>query len=291
MWNEEAKIQEAGDTPPADLAAAPEETLPLETDEPTEAASAPPEEIDPFASLPDAVKAKFAEIDDLKQFNQQLLQQVKTAEGRVSAMQREFDIARNAQNKATPGSTPSDNQLLNAAQDPEEWEQMRSDFPDLAAAWEKKMAAELARINVQQQGISTEEVGDFVRGQMETVRAETRRLVEEARIEGKYEDWRDIVNTSDFATWYAVQKPEVKALADSTAAKDAVRMLDLFHDAKANSAEAIKQDRTQRLQAAAGTAPKGRSAPPARSVDDMTPEELWTYEAKRREKQIADRGF
>lgn len=295
IWNEEATILETGDqaAETAVDAAALDANQPPEETPPTEAEANQaevPEETDPFASLPDAVKAKLAEIDELKQFNQQLMQHVKTAEGRVSAMQREFDIARNAAQNAN-GSAPSDKQLLDAAKNPEEWEQMKSDFPDLADAWEKKMAAELARININAKGLTTEEVGEFVRGQVDAVKVETRRLVEEARIEGKYEDWREIVNTSDFASWFAVQKPEVKALADSTLAKDAIQMLNLFHEAKANTATAIKQDRSQRLQAAAGSLPKNRSTPTPRSVDDMSAAELWEFEARKREKERAERGF
>jgi hypothetical protein len=115
------------------------------------------------------------------------------------------------------------------------------------------------------------------------------RAIEEARIDGKYENWKDTVNTLEFTQWFTVQAPEVRALADSSAARDALRMLDLFHETKKRSASDIKQERGARLAAAATTRPG--QTPPPKTLDDMSPEELWNYEAAKREKTKAQRGF
>jgi hypothetical protein len=66
-------------------------------------------------------------------------------------------------------------------------------------------------------------------------------------------------------------------------------MLDLYHQAKAKPAAEIKQERGARLAAAATTRPG--QTPPPRTVDDMSPEELWNYEAAKREKTRAQRGY
>ena len=288
IWNEELQAKEAGESlpdldTPAPLA---EEQTPLVEPNPAETTV---EAEDPFASLPDAVKAKLAEIDAIKDANAQLLHHVRSAEGRVAAMQREFEQARMAQQNVAPNQAPTQQAIARAAANPEKWEQLKSDFPEWAEAMEGYVGAQLASLQVPQ-GLKPEEVAIFVRQQIDASQAQMGRLLEEAKIEGKYEDWRDVVNTSDFASWYAVQKPEVKALAESNSAKDAIKMLDMFHEAKARPADAIRQERGARLAAAAAPT-KGASAPPPKSLDSMTPEELWNYEAAKRERELKERGF
>lgn len=289
LWDEEVNARAASDDSlPGMDSPAPTDQDPTPLVEP-EPAPAPVADDDPFASLPDAVKAKLAEIDAIKDANAQLLHHVRSAEGRVAAMQREFEQARVAQQQVAPSEAPSQQAIARAAANPEKWEQLKSDFPEWAEAMEGYVGAQLASLQVPQ-GLRPEEVAIFVRQQVDASKAEMGRLLEEAKIEGKYEDWRDIVNTSDFASWYAVQKPEIKALAESNNARDAIKMLDMFNDAKARPAEAIRQERGARLAAAAAPT-RGASAPPPKSLDSMTPAELWEYEATKRQRELSERGF
>ena len=288
LWDEEAAKLDAGDQP-ADqqMATAPEEP-PLE-DEPVAEEAAPSEEPeDPLASLPEAVRAKLAQIDELATANAQLLHHVKTAEGRVAAMQREFQQARMAQQQVAPQEAPSQGQIANAAKNPEKWEQLKEDFPEWAGAMEEYVASKLGSVQPQQ-GLDPQQVAAFVQQQVDQTKAEMRQAIEEARVDGKYENWKDTVNTLEFTQWFTVQTPEVRALANSDSARDAIRMLDMFHETKKRSASDIKQERGQRLAAAATTRPG--QTPPPKSLDDMSPEELWNYEAAKREKTRAQRGF
>lgn len=292
IWNEEANTREADESPELDAVAPEESSETIEEQpqvEPEPQAEPEQEAVDPFDSLPDAVKAKLAEIDEIKEANAQLLHHVKTAEGRVAAMQREFEQARKAQQSVAPSEAPSQQAIASAAANPEKWEQLKQDFPEWAGAMEEYVSSKLSSMQVPQ-GLQAEQVVDFVRQQVEASKAEMNRMLQEARIEGKYDNWRDLVNTSDFATWFAAQKPDVKALADSTLATDAIKMLDLFHAAKERPAGAIKQERGARLAAAAAPT-KGSVAPPPKSVDEMSATELWEYEARKREKTRAERGF
>ena len=289
LWNEEANAREAEESPNLE-ASAPSEAEQLNETPPVEPPpEAEPEAVDPFDSLPDAVKAKLAEIDQIKEANAQLLHHVKTAEGRVAAMQREFEQARKAQQQVAPSEAPSQQAIASAAANPEKWEQLKQDFPEWADAMEGYVSSKLSAIQVPQ-GLTPEQVSNYVNQKVAESKAEIGRQLEEAKIEGKYENWRELVNTSDFASWYAVQNPDIKQLANSQSAKDAIKMLDLFHEAKARPAEQIKQERGARLAAAAAPT-KGNVAPPPRSVDDMTPAELWNYEAAKRAKQLAERGY
>lgn len=287
IWNEEAGKLEDGhqlDAQQVDAglngeevqANEPEETN--EIQEPQQQAQAEPE--DPYAGLPDAVKAKLAEIDEIKTANAQLLHHVRTTEGRVAAMQREADQARRAAQAAT--DAPTQGAMAAAANNPEKWEQLKQDFPEWAGAMEEYVAAQLA-------GTQRSVGNDDVSAQLQQAEERMARKIEEARIEGKYEDWRDTINTQEFVNWFQKQTVETQALAQSQSARDAIRMLDMFETAKAKPVSGIKQERNSRLAAAATTRPG--QTPPPKTLDDMSPEELWNYEAKKRDSTRAARGY
>jgi hypothetical protein len=286
LWNEEAKKLDAGDETPAFQSQAAEpDTLPQLNDEPI---SAPAQEAkaDPLAGLPEEVRIALGKITDLETANAQLLHHVKTAEGRVAAMQREFQQARQATTAVNADDAPSQGAIAAAAKNPEKWEQLKQDFPEWAGAMEEYVGAKLSGM---QSGVQAMQVVDYVQEQLAAERAQMKAAIEEARVEGKYEDWRDTVNSPDFAQWYAIQPDDVKALAESSTARDAIKMLDMFHTVRAKPASDIKQERGARLAAAATSRPG--QTPPPKTIGDMSPEELWNYEARKREKQIADRGY
>ena len=300
VWDEESEKLQAGESSPAEeiKADAPEEP-PLESTQDIDAQAIeanqaqepqqPEQPQDPLAGLPDVVRAKLAQIDQLAQANAQLLHHVKTAEGRVAAMQREFQQARMAQQSVAPAQAPTQGQMAAATKNPEKWEQLKQDFPEWAGAMEEYVAAKLGGVQSQGQGLDPRAVAEFTYQQVAQAKAEMARALEEARIEGKYEDWKQTVNTTEFAQWFAVQQPQVQELAVSHSARDAIRMLDMFHQAKSRSASEIKQERGARLAAAATTRPG--QTPPPKTLGDMTPEEMWAYEAKQREKERAKLGY
>jgi len=292
LWDEEAAKLEADDqSADQTIAAAPEEPLQDESQqaEPEQASAEPEQPEDPLAGLPDIVRAKLAQIDRLTEANAQLLHHVKTAEGRVAAMQREFQQARMAQQNVAPQDAPSQGQIANAAKNPEKWEQLKQDFPEWAGAMEEYVASQLGSVQPNANMLSPEQVAGYVQQQVEQTKAEMKQALEEARVEGKYDNWKELVNTTDFVQWFTAQPAEVRALADSSSARDAILMLDMFHDTKRRSASDIRQERNQRLSAAATTRPG--QTPPPKTLDDMSFEELWNYEATKREKEKAQRGY
>lgn len=289
LWNEEAAKLDADETSASEPteAAAPQDegSAPQEEIQETPAA---PEPQDPYAGLPDAARQKLAQVDELIQANAQLLQHVRSAEGRVAAMQREFQQARQAATQVSAQDAPSQGQMAAAAKNPEKWEQLKEDFPEWASAMEEYVAAKIGAVQ-QRGGLTPEVVEGYVQQQVAQTREEMTRLVEEARLEGKYENWRDTVKTPEFAAWYSVQSPETKALAGSPRARDAIAMLDLYEKARVRPASEVRQERNQRLAAAATTRPG--QTPPPKTLDDMSAEELWNYEARRRDKERAERGY
>ena len=285
LWNEEASKLDAGDNTPApELQASVPETPPQDNPEPQAVAATQEAPVDPLAGLPEEVKIALSKITQLEQANAQLLHHVKTTEGRVAAMQREAQQGRQA--ATSVDAAPSQGQMAAAAKNPEKWEQLKQDFPEWAGAMEEYVGAKLSGM---QAGVQATDIVDYVQRQLVSERESMKAAIEEARVEGKYENWRDTVATQDFAAWFALQPAEIKNLADSPAAKDALRMLDLFHTAKAKPASEIRQERGARLAAAATTRPG--QTPPPKTLDDMSPEELWNYEAKKREETLAKRGY
>ena len=274
LWDQEAsKLVAGGDTPTTELLAdAPETPQVIE----------PELEDDPLAGLPPAVRAKLAQIDELAKSNAQLQHHVMSAEGRMAAMQQEANQARQAAMQEAPTQTA----IVSAAKNPEKWEQLKQDFPEWAGAMEEFVAS---KIGNQQQGLTPQQVAGYVQQQVAQTRAEMGRLMEEARIEGKYENWRDTVNTTEFAQWFTVQSPDTRALADSSAARDAIRMLDMFNSSRSVLATDIKQERGARLAAAATT--RTGQTPPPKTLGDMSPTEMWNYEAKKRERELKERGY
>ena len=277
LWNEEASKLTAGDD---SLAVDPIATAP-ETPQ-AELQLEPEQEEDPYAGLSPTLRAKLAQIDELAQANAQLLHHVKTTEGRVAAMQREAQQARQVAIQDAPSQTA----IASAAKNPEKWDQLKQDFPEWAGAMEEYVAA---KIGTQQAGLTPEQVSQLVAHQVSQTKAEMMANIEEARIEGKYEDWKTTVNTPEFAAWFAVQSFDVKALAESPQSKDAIKMLDMFSDSRTRSASDIRQERGARLAAAATTRPG--QTPPPKTIGDMSPAELWNYEAKKRERELKERGY
>ena len=277
LWNEEASKLTAGDD---SLAVDPIATAP-ETPQ-AELQLEPEQEEDPYAGLSPTLRAKLAQIDELAQANAQLLHHVKTTEGRVAAMQREAQQARQVAIQDAPSQTA----IASAAKNPEKWDQLKQDFPEWAGAMEEYVAA---KIGTQQAGLTPEQVSQLVQQQVSQSKAEMIANIEEARIEGKYEDWKTTVNTPEFVAWFAVQSFDVKALAESPQSKDAITMLDMFSDSRTRSASDIRQERGARLAAAATTRPG--QTPPPKTIGDMSPAELWNYEAKKRERELKERGY
>lgn len=290
IWTELANEREAGEPPSnqASEAQAQKQTTSDEmpSDEPGEAITASPEaepkeeqaKPDPFAGLSPEVQERLKKLDELTALIPSLQSSVKTAEGRVAAMQREMDVARNAA-KAVKGG-PSQAQIAAAAGSIEKWDSLKEDFPDWAEATEQFVKHSLAGIAPGAQGIGSEELNALLESRLQATRAEALKAIEEAKVEGKHEDWREVIRTEKFGAWFDEQPEDVKQLAFSDRGRDAIRMLDLFKAGTAKPATQRQDERTARLAAAVGNKP-GATGRVSKTVDQMTPQELWDYEARR----------
>jgi hypothetical protein len=274
LWQEEAAKLSVDDSPPepTDLPPEPEPEPPAEEPKPTV-------EDDPYAGLHPALKAKLEKIDQLEAQNVNLTQHVKTAEGRVAAMQRQMEAAKSAQEVVAPKDAPTQAQMAAASANTEKWNQLKEDFPEWADAMEEFVNSRLSGISAGQPGLKADDVNQMLSRESANIRMELAKdLVEEA-----HENWQDTVKSQVFADWMSSQPQEVQLLSRSVRPRDAIRMLDLFKEATSVSADQVAQQRKAKLAAAATTKPG--VTPPPRRVEDMTPDELWQYEAKQRERK------
>lgn len=256
-------------------------------DEPTAKTEEAP---DPYAGLSPELKQRLQRLEALESQVPQLAQRVDAAVGRVAAWQREKDVAKQAATAVK--NAPTQAQINAAAASTDKWDTLKTDFPEWADATEQYVAAKLAGMTPQQvQQVDPDKIAEVIEQRVGQVRAEMARAVEEAKVEGRHPNWREDINSDGFVKWFGVQTPEVKALAASDKGRDAIRMLDLYQEALAKPADKVQQERANKLAAAVSAKPGAGAGAVKKTVDDMSPEELWNYEAKLAVKRRGSSGL
>lgn len=274
IWAEEANAREAAETevaPAPAEEAAPQEQEATQVEAQAPAEETPPAEEDPYAGLPEAAKERLRKLDELERSQTQLLHQVRTAEGRVSAMQRELEQAKKA---AASAEGPSQAQIAAAGKSLQKWESLKQDFPEWAEAMEEFVLANKSKADPVDIEAKVELNANAIVARYE-----------KQRIERRYRNWEQEVRKPEFGSWLDSQPAEVKALADSPISDDAIELLQKWYATKE-----VKQERKAKLAAAATTKPGTSAASLGRSVEDMSPEELWAFEAAEREKRRRQLG-
>lgn len=281
-WNaalQERDITQPETAPPAEqppetkaseTAATPAEQTPAAIEEP----------VDPYAGLHPEVKAKLESFDKLAAQQTQLLNQLSAATGRISAIQSQWDKAR------AKLEQPSQTQVAAAAKDPEKWAALKKDFPEWGEAINEFVEARVGSL-AGGQGPNTEEIETLVAQRTAAATEALEKKLNEALVTVKHPTWKQEINTPEFAAWFPQQPAEVQALAGSRDGFDAIRLMDLYAEHKATPAKAVREQRQQRQAAAATTVKSGGNATATKSIEDMSPAELWEYEASRRAKAAA----
>lgn len=284
-WN--AVAQEKDGASPSDFTPPASETVTeqapaAEAPAPEAPAETPPTVEDPFEALPEAVRNRLAKVDQLEQLLLQQNNDMKATIGRFAHMQRELDAAKKSV-QAQGSTAPSQAQIAAASKNPEKWEAMKADFPDWGEAIDELLNHRLSGLQQPapqpvDPAATAEERAQWIANE----KAELRKELEEFKVEAKHgEGWKSTINTPDFVNWFAAQDATTKLLADSPRGADAIKLLDMFEKAKEKPVTEIKSDRSSRLQAAATTRPG--QAPPPKTEEDMSPEELWNYMARKRQ--------
>lgn len=274
--------ERAGGTPAPVINESPDNAAETETaDKPLDAAPGagakpePKKEVDPYAGYAPDVQARLKKADEVLAQFPQLVNELKEAKGRIGALQS--DWAKSRQQPAA-GDAPNQKQIQEAAKDPEKWESLKKDFPE----WGEGIQAFVeSRLKALPGGLTTEQVEQMVASRVDALTAQFERVL----INTKYPAWEEVVKQDDFTAWFNAQPADVQALQHSTKGSDAVKILDLFHEAKEKPVAKVKDTRRQKLEAAVTSKP---GAPVAtKTFEDMTPKEQWNYLAEERARQDA----
>jgi hypothetical protein len=244
LWDELAAADEAGT--PADVFDGADDHAGSDTavaPDPAPAAQKPSEQApaDPYAELPEAVRNALAA-------DRQLVEQrVRSAEGRVAALQRE--LAQRPQAPAPQAEPPRRTKL----------DALREELPEVVEAIEE------ARGQVVD--------ADAMRQQM---RAEAMATVQEELLEDKHPDWAQKLTGQSFQSWLQTQPADYQAKVRGTERAAVMSAaLTTFDQAQASAAakQGVQAQRNKRI--AAAVTPNGTRRVPDKSLDDLNEDEYW----------------
>ena len=211
---------------------------------------AKPAEPDPWAGVPPVVKTTLESITGKLGAVDSLTKEVK---GRMATFQSQLATAQAAAKTVAVAPTPE--QIAAASKSKEKWDSLKNDFPEWTDAMDERFAAEREATLKAIPKPEPVDVAAITRDVGAAVRTDTATLRQLVRIDSKHPDWETDIYlpdktgfTPEFATWKATQAPEVQALADSSNAQDAIKMLDMYYDHR--KASERKDKNKARLDAA-----------------------------------------
>lgn len=230
-------------------------------EEPEQQPEPEPPKVDPWDGVPQVVREQLEAVSGKLSSVDKISDRIRNIEGHIgglSSQVKQFVAASKAVAK-TGVEAPTDAQIEKAAQSSEKWQAIKEDYPDWAEALEERLAQE-KHAAPDLDGIQRK-VDESVGSINNTLRAELRRA-HETIVEIKHPEWRKDVNTSEFKSWFETQPADLKALAASENAADAIRLLDVYKSVSKKT----KQDKEQRLRSA--VTPQGTAAKPNTINDD-----------------------
>ena len=207
---------------------------------------------DPWAGVSPALREQFEGVTQKLSTLDEITNRLKTAEGRVGALQSE--LAKKATHEVK--QAPSAAQIDAAASDAE-WEELKEDFPEWANALEKRLTA------------TRDDVKSLIAEEQKRMTEEVERRIVTIR----HPDYQKTIQEPAFKEWFRAQPAEFQKLANSMRAEDAIKVLDEYTGNRGTKGSSRTQDRKKRLQDAA-MIPRGSPQKPIKSEADMSEEEL-----------------
>lgn len=243
------------------LEEAPEVEAEQQQEQPEQQPEPEPEKVvDPWDGVPQVVREQLEAVSGKLNSVDKISDRIRNIEGHIgglSSQVKQFVAASKAVAK-TGVDAPTEAQIEKAAQSSEKWQAIKEDYPDWAEALEERLAQE-KRAVPDLDGIQRK-VDESVGSINNVLRTELRRA-HETIVEIKHPEWRKDVNTKEFKSWFESQPNDLKQLAASENAADAIRLLDVYKSVSKKT----KQDKEQRLRSA--VTPQGTSAKP-NSIND-----------------------
>lgn len=225
-------------------------------------AAAEAEAEDPWKDVPPIVRERLQKLDEFPA-------QISKLAGHIGGFKRQIDqITATAKSAAPDGvAAPTKVEIQEALADPEKWKQLEEDFPE----WMGPVSSELVRLRKDMAAVA-KSVRAAPADTKEADPIDTAGIVAEAEerayVRMKHPDWKSICATSEFRDWLGKQGDDIKTLAQSEVAEDAISLFDTYkaHRKKlAEDAEA-KLRKEKRLQSA--VVPTGSSESPSAGISD-----------------------
>ena len=222
---------------------------------------------DPWAGLTPALREKFESLQAKVATVDDLQNRVKTAEGRVGALQSE--LAKRA--AVVQKEAPTEEQIAAAEADDADWEQLKEDFPEWAGALDKRiaaMSADLAKNKPDMEAFKSEMAAD---------NAKREGLLERRLVAMKHPGFEEkILKQKDFWTWLEKQPREIQQLRNSPKAEDAIAVFDAYTNQQPR--KRLDDARKKRLEQ--NETVRGTPQSPIKSEADLTESELRAKVAK-----------
>lgn len=304
IW-EQIEAEETGSASPP--AAEPKQT---ETP-PTEAADAArstegakPAEAEP--QDPDVLKRTIAGLEALVKQQADALaqvgQRVRSVEGKIgglnSMVKQQVDAAAKTV-RAAGGDAPTATEIAAAGASPEALEELKREYPEFAKVLVPLLESQRSVIEDLRKRVGSTPAAPAAEANTgaepapepangEPSPAQLMQRVKELQVETIHKGWKDTVKTLEFRGWLEGAPREVRLLAASDEPEDAIRLLDLWSEAKTKQQP---PPQTQQRLAAAARLPGGHRTPVQTvNVDEMTPEQFWQYLDEKERREAASQG-
>lgn len=215
--------------------------------EPEQAPATPePESVDPLKELA-------ARFEKLEQGHNKLAGHI----GGIQRSQQEIQAAlATAQAAAkTTQDAPTQAQVKDAAEDPQEWANLKEQYPEWATATEKLVES-------RQQKFDAQAFEAEVDRKLEGKTAAMQQIIIDSSLSALFPGWKKEIQTDGFKAWMESQPDDVKALSQSSDVGDAAQMLKLYDTFKRTPPAAPKANpkpdtSTREKRLAAAVTPRG----------------------------------
>lgn len=193
--------------------------------------------------------------------------QINKLAGHLGGMKSQLDsVLTTARAAATAkgGQAPSDTQVQAAMSDPKAWERLKTDFPE----WADPVEKELLALRKTVAGLAPQDFAGFKKEVTASVSEAVDEAEERAVVRLKHPTWKTEVKTPEFKAWFETQPEDMKALAGSRMADDAIRLLDGYAEHKQKAAKSAEAAQRKQARLEAAVTPKGTSQPVSTAISD-----------------------
>lgn len=233
------------------------------------------EDEDPMAGIPAALRDQIEGISNRLNTLGVIEERLKQTERRIGSIQNEFHAAKQAASEKK-ADAPTEEEIAAAAKNKADWDELKEDFPEWAAAIESKLAATSAELTKKLPNVSDLQKGlnDIQAKQGSFV---SNSVLEERLLSVIHPGWKDTVKTPEYRDWIGKQSQDIQDRHyKGETADDAAFVLNRFKDFQSNekSPQEIVAARKKRLERAGSKNIGGHKTKPQKSESEMSEDEL-----------------